>query len=60
MTAAKVIDEPDGLRVRGNATAEEVAAVVALMSHRDRAAEPDRYTEWRRTRLAALRARPAE
>jgi hypothetical protein len=55
-----VIDEPDGLRVRGNATAEEVAAVVALMSHRDRAAEPDRYTEWRRTRLAALRARPAE
>jgi hypothetical protein len=49
-----------GVRVRGNATAEEVAVVVALMSQFDREPEPDRYTEWRRARLAALRARPAE
>jgi hypothetical protein len=53
-----VTEVSDGLRVHGNASAEELAAVVALMSHRDRAVEPDRYTEWRRTRLAALRQRP--
>jgi hypothetical protein len=53
-----VTEVSDGLRVHGNASAEELAAVVALMSHRDRAAEPDRYSEWRRTRLAALRQRP--
>ncbi|MDQ2749055.1 MAG: hypothetical protein M3Y44_05970 [Actinomycetota bacterium] len=43
------------VRIVGRATAEELAAVVALMSHLDREREPDRYTEWRRARLAAVR-----
>ena len=46
---------PDGMRVRGNATPEELAAVLALLSHGACPAEPDRYAVWRRTRLAALR-----
>ncbi len=45
-----------GARVRGNATPEEVAAVVAVLAQLERGPEPDRYTEWRRTRLAAVRA----
>jgi hypothetical protein len=50
-----------GVRVHGNATAEELAAVVAVMAQVERAAVPDRYTEWRRVRLAALRTgRPPE
>jgi hypothetical protein len=48
-----------GVRIRGNASAEELAVVLALISQLDRVAEPDRYTEWRDGRLAALRARPA-
>ncbi len=55
-----VTELTDGLRVHGNATAEELAVVVALMSSLEREPEADRYAEWRRTRLAALRARPAE
>jgi hypothetical protein len=47
-----------GVQVRGNATAEELAVVVALISQLDREPAPDRYTEWRRARLAALRERP--
>jgi hypothetical protein len=46
------------VRVLGNATPEELAVVVALMSQRESTSEPDRYTEWRRARLAALRQRP--
>jgi hypothetical protein len=46
-----------GVQVRGNATDEELAAVVALMAQLERRVEPDRYAEWRRTRLAAVRAR---
>lgn len=45
------------VRVRGNATAEELAVLVALMSHLERAIEPDRYAEWRRGRVAVLRER---
>jgi hypothetical protein len=49
----------DGVEVvRGGAGAEEVAAVVAVLSalgERDReAAEPTGYAAWRRTRLAVL------
>ncbi|MEP7019707.1 MAG: hypothetical protein ABI808_03580 [Pseudonocardiales bacterium] len=44
----------DGLLVRGNTTAEELAAVVALISYLERPREPDRYGDWRRARLAAL------
>lgn len=44
------------LRVRGNATPEELAAVLAVLAQTDRGAEPDRYTQWRSTRLAAVRA----
>jgi hypothetical protein len=49
----------DGVEVmRGGAGAEEVAAVVAVLSalgDRDReSAEPTGYAAWRRARLAAL------
>jgi hypothetical protein len=44
------------VQVRGRATAEEVAAVLAVL-RRD-APPPDAYARWRRTRLAALRDRP--
>ncbi len=47
------------VQVRGNASAEELAVVVALLSQLERAPGPDRYAEWRRIRLAALRTRPA-
>lgn len=43
------------LRVRGNATAEELAVVVALVSHVEGGAPPDPYAQWRLSRLAALR-----
>ena len=47
----------DGLViVRGHATAEEVAAVVASLRQVDSRAARDRYEQWRATRLAALRA----
>jgi len=46
-----------GLRVLGNASAEELAVVLALVSQREREPAPDRYAQWRRTRLAALRER---
>ena len=44
-----------GVRVRGNATAEELAAVFAALAERP-ALTP--YERWRRTRIAAL-SRPA-
>lgn len=40
--------------VRGPASAEEVAAVLAVVAARAEAG-PDAYTRWRRDRLAALR-----
>jgi DNA-binding Lrp family transcriptional regulator len=42
--------------VRGNATDEELAAVVAVLSQVERPVAADRYAEWRRVRLAAVRA----
>ncbi|HEY8828443.1 MAG TPA: hypothetical protein VIM17_11875 [Jatrophihabitantaceae bacterium] len=48
-----------GVRVRGNATTEELAVVVALISRLDRGAEPNLYAEWRSARVAAFRAQPA-
>jgi hypothetical protein len=41
--------------VHGNPTAEEVAALLALLSSRQLDEEPDRYRQWRATRLKALR-----
>jgi hypothetical protein len=40
--------------VRGNATAEEVAAVLAVVTSRTDVAPDDPYTRWRQVRLAAL------
>jgi hypothetical protein len=47
----------EGLRVRGAATAEEVAAVLAVLAHSGRPAggEQDGYARWRETRRQALR-----
>jgi hypothetical protein len=44
------------ISVRGGATAEEVAAVLALLTRSEPAPPPDPYRRWRQTRLAALRA----
>jgi hypothetical protein len=45
----------DGLViVRGHATDEEVAAVLASLRHVDSQTSRDRYDHWRATRLAAL------
>ncbi|HEV7203967.1 MAG TPA: hypothetical protein VGN18_05115 [Jatrophihabitans sp.] len=44
----------DDVRVRGGATAEELAVVLALV-RRPREARPDAFARWRATRLAALR-----
>ena len=44
-----------GIEVRGNATAEEVAAVLAALQ-RLRKPERDRYAMWRSTRIAAVKA----
>ncbi len=49
------------VRVRGGATAEELAVVLALVSRGEVTAPPrSRYETWRAARLAALRTRPAE
>lgn len=44
----------DQITVRGNASAEEIAALLATLSRRQ-VEEPSRYERWRQTRLAALR-----
>jgi hypothetical protein len=44
-----------GVQVRGAATAEEVAAVVAAL-HAARPPAESGYARWRRQRLAALRS----
>jgi hypothetical protein len=41
--------------VHGNPSAEEVAAVLALLSSRQVDDEQDGYRQWRATRLKALR-----
>jgi hypothetical protein len=41
--------------VRGNATAEELAAVLAVISQRRQTPQADGYERWRAGRLAALR-----
>jgi len=47
---------PAEVRVRGGASAEELAAALtALLGALRRAPAEDRYATWRRTRLAALR-----
>lgn len=47
------------ISVRGNATAEELAAVVAAVARRQAAGlssdEPSRYEQWRQARIAVLR-----
>jgi hypothetical protein len=43
------------LLVKGSATPEEVAAVLAVVAARPAPALDDPYRRWRRTRLAALR-----
>lgn len=45
------------VRVRGGATAEELAAVLALVSRGEpQPALPSRYEQWRAARLTALRS----
>ena len=46
----------EGVRVRGGATAEEVAVVLALLTTPPAAADraPDGYARWRATRRQAL------
>ena len=63
MTPAPVIRSAPPAQVRGDATAEEIAAIVAALDAAVRVArpsmppEPSGYARWRRTRLQALRAR---
>jgi hypothetical protein len=42
------------ISVRGNATAEELAAVLAVVACSEPTRTPDSYTRWRAIRLAAL------
>lgn len=53
MSAAR----PDaGVEVRGNATADEVAAVLASLAEiAARTVAPSRYERWRQERIVALR-----
>jgi hypothetical protein len=50
----------DGVRVRGAATAEELAVVLALLSAQPAAGDPpaDGYAHWRTVRRQALRQSP--
>jgi hypothetical protein len=45
----------NGIRVRGGATAEEVAAVLAVVGRSEDEPVPDSYSRWREGRLAAVR-----
>lgn len=45
-----------GIVVRGNASPEEVAAVLAALQQHTRTRPRDRYALWRATRLAAVKA----
>ena len=56
--AARAVDADD-VRIRGSATAEDVAAVLAMLRDvAQRTPVVDRYELWRRNRLAALRRTP--
>jgi anthranilate phosphoribosyltransferase len=47
---------PDDVHVRGAATPEEIAAVLAALRERERQDEKlTRYERWRRDRIRALR-----
>lgn len=52
MTSPETADEL--VIVRGHATDEEVAAVLASLRHVGSQTSRDRYEHWRTTRLAAL------
>jgi hypothetical protein len=58
-SAARPVAAPDrtAITVRGNASAEELAAVLAIVSSGPRPS--DGYRRWRATRLAALRRPPS-
>lgn len=47
----------DQISVRGNASPDEIAAVIAMLAQRHEAGA-SRYEQWRRTRLAAVRLAP--
>jgi hypothetical protein len=54
-TCGEMIDAGD-VTIRGNASAEDVAAVLATLAElAQRTPTVDPYERWRRTRLAALR-----
>ncbi len=42
----------NAIEIRGNATADELAAVMAAL--KERPAQDDRYERWRRGRIAAI------
>jgi hypothetical protein len=48
----------NAVAVRGNATAEELAAVLAVLAQAERPVAPDAYQRWREIRLAALKRAP--
>jgi acyl-CoA carboxylase epsilon subunit-like protein len=52
-----VAADPAEISVRGNASDEELAAVLAVVSSSSRPA--DGYRRWQATRLAALRRAPS-
>jgi hypothetical protein len=45
----------DEIEVRGNATTDEIAAVLATLSQRLAGRRPSRYEQWRAARIASLR-----
>jgi hypothetical protein len=45
--------------VRGNATAEELAAVLAVIARAEKSNPSDQYARWRRARRAARGETPA-
>lgn len=51
----------ESVRVRGDATAEEVVALLAALSRHEAVDEPSGYELWRRRRLRAISttARPS-
>jgi hypothetical protein len=49
----------EAIRVRGGASADDVAAIVAALHRLRIRQQPDGYERWRAGRLAALGVRPA-
>jgi hypothetical protein len=54
-SAADMSEPVSGIRVNGRASAEELAAVIAMLSGRPAQQTPSRYEQWRAGRLASLR-----